>query len=189
MIKNAKRPRNTRKAVQGPENETEILISPKRSRRRLAAELVEPEPSEDGEDDGNHLENDISFMEENSVEFVQELADGLKGDEDPEQFTEEQKDVIVTDEFSGYLMPFRAVLASRQKIFSLFKEQKLLPAVNQVVISNAVQMRPLRDLSHENFKKLQQEFELANASAPTFTNNCSEICCGIGGGRRALAGR
>ena len=52
VIKNAKRPRNTRKAVQGPENETEILISPKRSRRRLAAELVEPEPSEDGEDDG-----------------------------------------------------------------------------------------------------------------------------------------
>ena len=94
------------------------------------------------------------------------MADGLKGDEDPDQFTEEQKDVIVTDEFSGYLMPFRAVLASRQKIFQLFQEKKLLPAVNQVVISNAVQMRPLRDLSHGQFKKIQQEFELANASAP-----------------------
>ena len=77
VIKIAKRARNTRKAVQGPENETEVQNSPKRSRRRLVAELVEPEPSEDGDQDGNHLENDISFVEENSVEFVQELADEL----------------------------------------------------------------------------------------------------------------
>ena len=63
-------------------------------------------------------------------------------------------------------MPFRAVLASRQKIFKLFKENTLLPPVNQVVISNAVQMKPMRDLVHEQFKRLEQEFELANASAP-----------------------
>ena len=92
-------------------------ISPKRCRRRLATELVEPEPSEDGNEDGNQMEDDISFMEENSVEFVQELADGLKGDdEDPGQFTEGQKDVVVTDQFSGCLMPFRAVLLQDKDI-------------------------------------------------------------------------
>ena len=118
-------------------------------------------------EDPDQLENEIQFIEENSLEFVQDLADGLKGDEDPSQFTEDQMDVVVTDEFSGYLMPFRDVLASRQKIFKLFQEKALvLPPVNQVVISNAVQMKPMRDLGHDQFKRLEQEFELANASAP-----------------------
>ena len=106
----------------------------------MAAELIESDPSEDENEDGNQLQDDISFMEENSVEFVQELADGLKGDEDPSQFSAEQLDVVVMDEFSGYLMTFRDVLASRQKIFKLFKEKSLFPPVNQVVISNAVLM-------------------------------------------------
>ena len=123
-IKGAKRPRITRKAVNGPENDTEVQNSPKRNRRQLAADLVEPDQLDEEVEDPDQLEDEIEFIEENSLEFVQDLADGLKGDEDPSQYTEDQLDVVVTDEFSGYLMPFRDVLASRKR-FSSFSKRNL----------------------------------------------------------------
>ena len=163
VMKNVKKARIPRKAVSAPENETENLISPKRSRRQLAAELAEPDQSDEGQDGS---EEDIPFEEEDTLEFMQELADDLVGDEDENQFSQRQMESIVTDEFTGFLMPFKSVLASRRKINQLFKEKSLFPPVNQVVISNAVQMKPMRDLTHDSFKRLEQEYELANASAP-----------------------
>ena len=68
-------------------------------------------------------------------------------------------------------MALERILVVRKKLFDwrqdgLAKAAQLQQQVNQVVISNPVQMKPVHSLNYESLKKLEQEFQIANASAP-----------------------
>ena len=69
-------------------------------------------------------------------------------------------------------MALERILIVRKKLFDWRQEGLARAAahsqqqVNQVVISNPVQMKPVHSLNYESLKKLEQEFHIANASAP-----------------------
>ena len=105
---------------------------------------------------------------------MQKLADQLVGDEDRKQFIEKQLQTEVLEQFSGIPMALERILVVRRKLFEWHQQGLAKVAaslhVNQVVISNPVHMKPVHALNCESLKKLEQEFHIANASAPVNNN-------------------
>ena len=117
-----------------------------------------------------YFHEDPNVEDQNSLEFVQKLANELKGNEKESSFTEDQLNIQVVENFSGCSMTLRQVLGLRARLFQMYMSNQI-PAgasnqINQVVVSDAVQMRPVKELSYDSLKRLQQEYELANAHAP-----------------------
>jgi len=160
-----KLPKTTRQAAKkGPDKIAVLRATPPRTRIRLVEELEDPSEEEEGSEDGE--------VDENSMDFIQELADKMDGTEDEKQYSNEQLATEVFESFSGTTMPLQNVLFIRKKLFE-WRQQGLAKAaanqqnqINQLVISNPVQMKPVHSLSYETLKKLEQEFHIANASAP-----------------------
>ena len=121
--------------------------SPKLKRSRIQLEEEQDDLSENGED------SEDGEVDENSKEFVQDLANRLVGDEDISQFTDKQRHTEVTDQFSGVLMSLERILIVRKKLFDWRQDGLAKAALAQQQVNQVV-------------KKLEQEFQIANASAP-----------------------
>ena len=134
-----------------------MRATPPRTRIQLVEELEDPSENEE--------ESENEEIDENSIDFIQDLADNTVGDEDESKFSTRQKQTQVFDNFSGTTMPLHNVLFIRKKLFD-WRQEGLAKAaaaqaanpINQLVISNPVQMKPVHALSYETLKRLEQEF-------------------------------
>ena len=96
----------------------------KRVRRQIVQELEESDEESSSSSESSGEEEQI-VEDQNSLEFVQNLANGLKGNEKESSFTEDQLDMQVVEKFSGCSMTLRQVLGLRAKLFQMYMSNQI----------------------------------------------------------------
>ena len=134
--------------------------------------------SSGGSDDENESQTDEEFQQ-----MCQDSADRLTGEENAKEFSRDVLKSSVKCRRSGLTVNFLKLIAIRRHMFKYdnSRDKYLETGENtynkdqHITISNGFQAKPLSVLGHHSFKKLQQEYAVANSTSPVTIDFASLI--------------